>query len=128
MRGQSHAARAEGLAAPADVIKKGDQSVLTLDDWLWSSEISPADFGRTLGLKWPYSVRRYLRRDVHRRPRKDWRAPRHDIQLKIEKLTWGLVTPADWNKEVARHAETSTQAGSGSRSGSPSPARGPSEK
>jgi hypothetical protein len=65
--------------------------VLTLDDWLWSSEISPADFGRTLGLKWPYSVRRYLRRDVHRRPRKDWRAPRLDIQLKIEKLTWGLV-------------------------------------
>jgi hypothetical protein len=69
---------------------------MLLDTWLAIKWLSPADFGRMLGLKWPYGVRRYLRRDVLGRPRKDWRPPRFDIQRKIMQLTGGMVTPNDW--------------------------------
>ena len=72
--------------------------MVPLEDWLEICRLTPADFGRNLGLKWPYSVRRYLRRDVNGHPRKDWRTPRADIQLRIERLTRGCVTPADWAK------------------------------
>jgi hypothetical protein len=78
--------------------------MVPLEDWLSTFRLTPADFGRNLGLKWPYSVRRYLRKDVNGRPRKDWRAPRADIQLQIERMTWGLVTPADWAKETTRRS------------------------
>ena len=86
--------------------------MICLDDWLKICRLTPADFGRNLGLKWPYSVRRYLRRDVTGRPRKDWRAPRADIQLKIERLTRGLVTSADWAREVSRRSLTIPEGGS----------------
>jgi hypothetical protein len=65
---------------------------------------------------------------VNGRPRKDWRAPRADIQLEIERQTRGLVTPADWAKEVARRSGATMQARSGTHLGFPSPARAPSEK
>jgi hypothetical protein len=86
---------------PASTVDPADEAttvpaMICLDDWLKICRLTPADFGRNLGLKWPYSIRRYLRRDVNGRPRKDWRAPRAEIQLKIEHLTRGCVTSADW--------------------------------
>ena len=95
----------------------------SLDDWLKICWLTPADFGRNLGLKWPYSVRRYLRTDANGRPRKDWRAPRPDIQLKIERMTRGCVTRADWAKEVARRAGATINAQSDTHRSLPSRAR-----
>lgn len=71
---------------------------MLLDSWLALQRLSPADFGRRLGLRWPYSVRRYLRHDAYGRPRKDWRAPRYDIQRRIQRLTEGWVSPKDWER------------------------------
>ena len=99
-----------------------------LDDWLKICRLTPADFGRNLGLKWPYSVRRYLQKDVHGRPRKDWRAPRPDIQLKIERMTRGCVTRADWAKEIVRRAGANIKARSDTHGGFSSPLVSPSAR
>jgi len=94
-----------------------------LEDWLRGCRLTPADLGPNLGVKWPYGVRRYLRRDVNGRPRKDWRPPRFDIQLKIERLTRGGVTPADWTQEVSRRSLTIPQGGSRAWAGHPRTSR-----
>ena len=60
------------------------------------------------------------RRDVNGRPRKDRRAPRLDIQLKIERLTRGGVRRADWAREVARRCATTPHARSGTQACAPS--------
>ena len=96
-----------------------------LEGWLSACELTPAEFGRCIGLKWPYSVRRSLQKDVNGRPRKDWRAPRPDIQLKIERLTQGGVKRADWAMEVARRSATTPRARSGTQACGP---RATSEK
>jgi hypothetical protein len=83
-----------------------DLTMALLEDWWRVCRLTPAGFGPDRRLKRPYSVRRYLRGDVNGRPRKDWRAPRLDIQLKIERLTRGDVKRANRAREVARRFAT----------------------
>ena len=69
---------------------------MLLDSYLAQRGITSADFGRTLGLKWPYSVNRYLQKLKSGEPNKHYRPPARYIQLKIRKLTGGLVNLNDW--------------------------------
>ncbi len=80
-------------AAPMHFILRG---LMLLDSYLAMKQISAADCGRAIGLKWPYSVNRYLQNLKNGLPNKAYRPPARWVQLAIRKWTGGRVGLNDW--------------------------------